>query len=276
MRLVDRMRYFGSSAVKAALGVGMRCPSCGGAGSMVDRKWLVTALRRCGGCGLLFRTPTTGAAESERFYQQAYEQGQTTELPGEDELQALVASEFSAMDGHYRTAGEILRRLGAGPRLFDYGCSWGYGSFQLRRDGFEVDSYEISRPRAAYAKQKLGANLVQPEEARPGDYDVFFSSHVIEHVPSVSAMLRLGLRLLKPGGLFVAFSPNGSEHYRRLQPANWHRCWGLVHPQLIDEVFLQRELAGKRFLVSSSPYHGLQWGLNDLTGDELLIVLQAD
>ena len=85
--LSDKLRYLGRSALKLQRGQGSSCPSCGGQESQVlDRKAWVLAFRRCAGCQLLFRAPTTSAAENEAFYQTAYRQGFTTDLPSEQEL----------------------------------------------------------------------------------------------------------------------------------------------------------------------------------------------
>jgi hypothetical protein len=48
-----------------------RCPNCGGTASrIVDRKFVITQLRHCGTCQLLFRTPTD-RPESNRAYYEA-------------------------------------------------------------------------------------------------------------------------------------------------------------------------------------------------------------
>ena len=44
--------------------------------------------------------------------------------------------------------------------LLDFGCSWGYGSFQLKKQGYKVYSYEISKPRSNYAKTKLNIKII--------------------------------------------------------------------------------------------------------------------
>lgn len=274
---IQKLKYLRLSAAKTVLRKGFDCPSCGsGESRIVDRKYLVTALRRCDGCKLLFRTPATTAAENEAFYQAEYSQGFTTDMPDPAALERLVSSGFRGHEKDYSTYIAVLRSLGAGQRLFDYGCSWGYGSFQLGKAGFEVDSYEISVPRAEYGRCHLGIHFKTPEEAVKGSYDVFFSAHVIEHVPSVSEFIAFGLSVLKPGGLFLAFTPNGSESYRRVDPQGWHKSWGFVHPQLIDEVFVRQALQGRELAVASSPYGNVGWNAaNDPSGGELAFAARA-
>jgi 2-polyprenyl-3-methyl-5-hydroxy-6-metoxy-1,4-benzoquinol methylase len=237
------------------------------------------------GCKLLYRAPTTDAEENDTLYQSSYKEGFTTALPSDQELAVLKASQFADHEKNYKGYIAVLHALGikSGARVFDFGCSWGYGSYQLAEAGFAVDAFEISRSRAQYAHSKLGVSIRQVTESEHGIYDVFFSSHVIEHVPSVHDMVETGMRCLKPGGLFVAFTPNGSATFRRNNPRKWHRAWGLVHPQLIDETYLLHNFSGKPLIVTSSPHPITtiaQWDrslyplVSCLEGDELMFVVQ--
>ena len=131
--------------------------------------------------------------------------------------------------------------------------------------------------------KKLGVPLKSRAEVQVGSYDAFFSSQVIEHVPSVAEMIEFGMRSLKPGGLFVAVTPNGSASFRTAHPDNWHKFWGLVHPQLIDEIYLLRNYSRLPLIIGSSP-HPLQkysaWKrttfseVANLEGEELFFAIQ--
>jgi 2-polyprenyl-3-methyl-5-hydroxy-6-metoxy-1,4-benzoquinol methylase len=166
-----------------------------------------------------------------------------------------------------------------GARLPDFGCSWGYGSWQLQRAGFRVTSFEISRPRCRYAREELHLDARDDLAEVAGPFDVFFSAHVLEHVPVVSEVIAMARRLLRPGGIFVAFTPNGSDGHRRRKPEAWMKIWGLVHPNLPDVVFYRKAFAKEQLLLASSPYDtaeiSAQWegtrnGAAALDGDELL------
>jgi 2-polyprenyl-3-methyl-5-hydroxy-6-metoxy-1,4-benzoquinol methylase len=259
-RLRNKACYLLSSAGKRLAGGHARCPSCGaGPRERVDQKWLVTTFCRCSRCQLLYRIPTSDAQENEEFYQEDYTEGFTTDLPAAEELQKLIATRFAGSEKNYAHYIAVLQALGigGGARLFDYGCSWGYGSHQLAAAGYEVDAFEISRPRAAYARSRLGVSMPAQESLPPASYDVFFSAHVIEHVPSPADMISLGMRLLKPGGLFVCFCPNGSNSFRQRAPQDWHLMWGQSHPQLVDEVYLQHVFPQQPLLMHSAPL--LHW-----------------
>jgi 2-polyprenyl-3-methyl-5-hydroxy-6-metoxy-1,4-benzoquinol methylase len=280
-----RIAYLASSTWKGLCRRGVACPSCGSRQSSLSaRKHVLTALRRCGSCDLLFRTPTSDARESARFYQHAYAQGFTTLMPTPAELAELMRAGFRGTEKDYSSNIDVLHALGcrAGARLFDYGCSWGYGSWQLMRAGYDVCAFEISVPRADYARASLGVDVHSTLDAVRGPFDVFFSSHVLEHVPSVSDAIRLAKRVLRPGGWFVALTPNGSDAYRAVSRESWMKSWGLVHPNLLDDRFYARAFEDVPLLLASTP-HDLpaiaRWAADprtsvvlDLRGAELLSI----
>ena len=286
MTTTARIAYLASSTWKGLCRRGLACPSCGSRQSRLSvRKHVVTALRRCSACDLLFRTPTSDARESGRFYQRAYAQGFTTRMPGPAELAELMAAGFRGTEKDYADNIAVLQAIGCGggTRLFDYGSSWGYGSWQLMRAGYTVCAFEISVPRADYARSRLGIDAHSTLDAVQGPFDVFFSSHVLEHVPSVSDAIGLAKRLLRPGGWFVAHTPNGSEAYRAVNPEGWLQSWGLVHPNLLDDRFYARAFEDVPSLLASTPYDRpaiAQWAADgvrtstvlDLRGPELLSI----
>jgi SAM-dependent methyltransferase len=248
--------YLITSAKKYLLGRGFACPSCGGGRStVIDRKWIITTLRRCGQCRLLFRAPTTTAAENEGIYQKTYTQGFTTNLPDDVTLAKLLANNFRGSEKDYTNYLNVLTALGgrSGQRIYDFGCSWGYGSYQFRAAGYEVEAFEISIARARFARDKLGILVVSPHALPDGQFDIFFSAHVIEHVPSVAEMIALAMRLLKPGGLFLTFTPNGGFGLRQARYNAWHRLWGFVHPQLLDEQYVKHNFARYRYVIGTDP-----------------------
>jgi cyclopropane fatty-acyl-phospholipid synthase-like methyltransferase len=188
-----------------------------------------------------------------RFYQQDYEQkGLTTDLPSEPELARLIKTDFRGSSKDFSRLLAILDalRIPKGARILDYGASWGYCTFQLRRAGYEVEAHEISQPRAAFGQQ-LGIKIFTDLTDIPGAFDVVYSSHVLEHVPNPRDTIRQQLGLLKPGGYVIAHTPNGSEQTRRQMFDAFHSCWGLVHPVLLTDEFIETNFADHPLYISS-------------------------
>ncbi len=211
-------------------------------------------------------------------------------MPTSQELRQLRRTKFKNTEKDYSYYIKVLKSLGLNrkTRLLDYGCSWGYGSWQLQQAGYSVQSYEISRPRCEYAKNFLGIDATWDIEALEGPFDIFFSAHVLEHVLSVGDVISLAVKLLKPGGLFVAFTPNGSNVYRESHPWQWEHSWGFVHPNLIDEEYYEFRFNDMSFLLASSPYDSnairewvcienfkVEQKVLNLNGEELLCVVKA-
>lgn len=283
----SRIRFFFDSLRKRIARTGNLCPSCQLPGTeILDRKYGVLRLERCPACKVLFRTPTTSPAESARYYQKAYTHGFTTEMPSDTELAELQARKFVGTGKDFSERIATLRALGVPPsaRVLDYGCSWGYGTWQLRDAGFDAIGFEVSRPRAEYARTRMLVPVVDNPWAAPAQFDVVYSSHVIEHVPDPAALLQSALAALRPGGLWVSFCPNGSLDFRKAAPLGWHQLWGLDHPFFPDEVFFSFQAGGNPCFVATTPCSAeslARWAAEgasvqaaSLPGSEILVVIR--
>lgn len=290
---MSRLGYFVSSLMRNFDPARGLCPSCGAsAHETVARKYLVTSLRRCSACQLMFRYPTDPQGDSENFYNDGesdgYEQGLTTTLPDDEELETLKKTKFSTTEVYYDKVINCLRAIAPPPaRLYDLGCSWGYGSWQIAQAGYEVRSYEISKRRRCYASEKLDVNTDSqyPIDGIDGEFDVFFSNHVLEHLPALADKINAGARYLRPGGTLVAITPNGSEAFRLAQPDSWSKSWGVVHPNLLDDVFYHALAGDRPYFISTTPLdtkhladwssgNGEQQVVGDLSRDEIFAAIR--
>jgi 2-polyprenyl-3-methyl-5-hydroxy-6-metoxy-1,4-benzoquinol methylase len=225
----------------------------------------------------MFRVPKPTVEECDEFYQSDYQQGFTTDCPAPDELAKMIDCSFAGTEKDYTSYIAVLRALPLAPgsSIFDFGSSWGYGSWQLRRAGYKVYSSELSVPRARYSVEKLGCELYTPENL-PERVDCFFAAHVIEHLTNPRFIWELARDVVKPGGKVVLFLPNGEPKREAIYKA-YHKIWGQVHPLLLSPLALSQmgERYGFDVRCYTSPYHleeiatkafGVQ------TGDELLAV----
>lgn len=252
-----RWSYFGRSLARVWDQERRLCPNCGCPRTeIVKRKYLVTALARCMGCRILFRTPTDAPELNGAFYQSAYESGFTTDRPSEEDLERYRQTRFQGTPKDFSLWISVLRALGVDPgaRVLDYGASWGYGTWQLAEAGYETVGYEVSRPRARYAREKMNVAVHDDLSAVQGRFDAVFSCHVLEHVPQPSAVIAWARGVLRPGGVFVAVTPNGSRGWMEASPRQYHRCWGQVHPFYLNDDFYGTTLGGSPKLLTSPPY----------------------
>lgn len=284
----DRLKYFVSSALRAKDNNRVRCPSCGGGDArLVERKYVVTSLRRCCSCGLMFRTPTDSAAESFAYYQDEYQSGMTTDTPDDSELRRLLKSGFKGTPKDFDRYVQVLNAIDIpdSATLLDFGCSWGYGTWQLNRAGFRAVGFELSQTRARFAREKMGIDVRSNNDDVSGDLDVVITAHVLEHVPQLQNTLERIFSWLRSGGLFVGITPNGAAEYRAIETAAWSRSWGQKHPLLLDDVFWRNFLNGKAYYMGSSldDVEGLrEWRrhggvrLGQLAGSELLVIARKE
>lgn len=242
---LEKLAYAASGLFKRA-GQLRVCPSCGcNEARLIDRKGF-HGLFRCGECALQYRWPYETAQEMARFYQGRYRQaGLTTDLPDADTLQVLMRQQFRGTAKDFSRVIELLASLSIreGSRILDFGANWGYGVWQFRTAGFDAIGYELSTARASFSS-KLGVEVFNEWASveKQAPFDVVFSSHVLEHTPDPAAALRQKAEMVAPGGLMIAYFPNGSEMFRRTEPAAFHRLWGRVHPVMLDEAFLKGAL----------------------------------
>lgn len=259
MHYVEKISYFKDQAFKYLIGKEDNCPNCKSkAFKRIDSKMIVSTLRECSSCHLYYRYPKDYPSVAHSFYQEDYEEGFTTTAPSDSELIRLMNESFQGHEKSYHHILDLIDRLGfkKGARVFDFGSSWGYGSWQFMRHGFEVRAFEISRPRAAFARDRMGIDCVSEMEnikplANNEMFDLFFSNHVIEHVPCPADVVALAKRFTKPGGLFIAVTPNGSLDFRKIDPDAWHKSWGKVHPNLVNDIFWGHVFSENDFYVGS-------------------------
>ncbi len=254
---VTKIKYLFSSIIKKISGHKDVCPFCTASlahAQVIDSKLYVLQLKKCS-CGLLVRTPTDSIQESNTFYQKEYDQGITTDCPHESSLQNMVANGFKNSERNYDGHIKLLKDLNiqSGSRILDFGCSWGYGVYQLNKAGYDATGYEISKPRLQYGIDKLKIRGVSDTAEIEGDLDVFFSAHVLEHVPDLQFVFDIAKKLLKPGGLFIAVTPNGSEAFRKNNKFNFHKLWGKVHPVLLTDDFVNHNFKADIKILGSYP-----------------------
>lgn len=262
------------------------CPSCGSWQTrLIRRKVLVTSLWECDACGLRFRAPKERADQAYKFYQSAYRSGFTTDCPTDPELAWLLANEFRASPKDYSTYIQVLRAIGLKPgdTILDFGCSWGYGSWQLRRAGFQVYSYEVSAPRAQFARVKLNCAIVNDLAAIPERVRCLFNAHVIEHLDDPNELWRAAAQVLDPHGMVICFMPNGEPNLERVYGTKrYDKLWGKVHPLLLTGRALRSMALRYGFspFVYSAPYPlekiSAFQPTDNLPGSELLLIAVHD
>lgn len=230
-----------------------QCPNCDGKSlQLIDTKYVVTKLYKCENCKLNFRFPVDSKEFSENFYQEEYKADYSTEskgitdLPSDEELAKMMANNFYGK----RDYAPFVKALHKPPsaKVVDYGCSWGYSVFQLKKAGFDAEGFDVSMNRAKFG-EKIGVKIHSDQQAVRQNNDVIMSSHAIEHLPVISDFVDFAASKLVKDGIFISFSPNGSPEFRAREPHNFHVNWGLLHPNYLDVEFAAHTFRKNPYLI---------------------------
>lgn len=231
-----------------------KCPYCDSKDLIVvDRKYIVTKLLKCKNCQLSFRFPKDTDAFLKKFYQSSYDVDThiITKLPSDDELSKQMESNFQEV----RNCVKYIKAVNASSNLkiVDYGCSWGYTLFQLKKEGYNVQGYEVSVPRANFGK-KLNVEIVTNVESIRDDNDIIICTHVIEHLSDLKSFFQITGAKLKENGMLIVWCPNGSIEYKNREPDLFHVNWGFLHPNYIDIEFVKFAMRDHPFLITTGDW----------------------
>jgi len=211
------------------------CPYCGSASTMklIRHKKLIMDILQCETCHLIVRWPADTPEEHDLYYQTDYAvDAPQVILPSREELKVFMDSNFSGTFLDINDRARVLKAMRPSGRVLDFGCSWGYGTYQLRQYGFEAIGFEISKRRAEYGRNNLGQTVIDSvEELRalePGSFQVIFSNHVIEHLPDIRSSLSLMAGLLSKGGFLFHVLPNFTG--KKAKAGYWLKWIGEEHP----------------------------------------------
>ena len=121
----------------------------------------------------------------------------------------------------------VRERLSTGSRVLDFGCGSGDMTLALKRAGFNVSGFDVSRAMLAAARQRCEGQEIEFVQGEPGEYSRLpfgpgtfrgvVASSVLEYVPNPLAQIAELARVLGDNGLLVITVPNPSHWRRRLE-----------------------------------------------------------
>lgn len=178
-------------------------------------------LVRCRCCGLIYQNPQLTLVELARYYPPEYHPF----LPAiEDERYPW--RRWDRQRGVDRRCRAVIARAGVRTgRVLDVGCATGIFLDGMRRWGWQAYGVEPNPMASAYARERLGLDVITAELETAGlpeaTFDVVTLWDVLEHVPDPRRTLVEVRRVLRPGGLLVLSLPNIESVEARLFGRYW-------------------------------------------------------
>lgn len=182
-------------------------------------KWHYLSCRKC---GLVSISPRPTRGQLEKDYQDY--------LPHDPE--EIKKWEAMIKPVVKRSADLIDSRLnGAGRKILDIGCGYGFFLHEMKSRGWQVEGVEISQTGRRYAQDTLNIPVHSGQLERlkfpEASFDVITLFYVIEHVPDPVHVMVEVKRILKPGGLVFLRWPHTTPIIKILGPLS--RILDLYH-----------------------------------------------
>lgn len=211
-----------------------KCPACDNESRSSHGEKNGCQIYRCQGCGTLY------SERSQLSYDGYYDESNLT-VP--DFINDRLDEVFTRLQVYRRTN-----------RLLDIGCGAGSLLQAARRAGWEAEGIEISEPAADHVRSQ-GFEVFQGDLSTApypdNHFDVVTASELIEHVADPLTILEQTERILRPGGLFWATTPNALSFSSRMLGVRWSTVCPPEHLQLFST-------SGVRKLIERAGFQRVQ------------------
>jgi SAM-dependent methyltransferase len=143
------------------------------------------------------------------------------------------------IEAHLGDGGLDLLDLGAGAGIV---TQMDFRGRARRVCGIDPDPRVTANPHLDEGKVGIGESIPYPDAS----FDLVFADNVLEHLPEPQTVLAEVARVLRPGGVFLAKTPNAT-HYMpliaRLTPHGFHQWINRRRGRAADDTFPTRYLA---------------------------------
>lgn len=167
---------------------------------------------KCRHCGLVYQTPRDN--DVARIYQNVDED--IFYVASRDDRLATCKRDLAKM--------EIVTGAANGRRLLDVGCSYGLFLDAARARGWDTYGVELSdyqRSRAIKNHPNICGKELKDCGYPQNYFDVLTMFDVVEHLASPSRFAREAYDVIKPGGYFIAVTPNISSIQSKFSGKYW-------------------------------------------------------
>lgn len=207
------------------------------------------AFVKCPVCGMIYQNPQPDFSELKQRYRDNYFD---YEITNEENFFSLM--KLGLKDIHFPA---LAARYPRERCFLDIGCATGMLLAHMREQGWQVRGVDICRESAEYGIRKRGVDIYIGPLSEAGfpsaSFHVIHFSHLIEHVPDPSALLREVHRLLTPDGIIIVTTPNAAGFQARLLGKNWRSAIAdhvfLFTPKTLVRLLTQTGFVSRKFVT---------------------------
>ncbi len=232
------------------------CPVCGGERAsplMSHGEW---RLVQCDECALPYMPviPTDEAIDRDFDWSRTFAETKRSRWLNTPGARLWTAFLLPLRSRREIRAMRQIRRSAPPGRMLDIGCGTGRLDAMAMKRGYDPLGIEISGAMAARAAQRLGSERVRVARLRDldlpaGSFDLAVGISYMEHEPAPLPVLRRLRELLRPGGVFVAKTPNYDCWLRSLRGRRWSGYRWPEHVQYFTPATLSRLAEAAGFAV---------------------------
>jgi 2-polyprenyl-3-methyl-5-hydroxy-6-metoxy-1,4-benzoquinol methylase len=164
----------------------------------------------CENCGLVFINPQHDDQDYDRFYQAFNYKKEKKSVSREEILEKHTFKKIPLQFlVHFLQSGDVLESR---PRVLDVGCGFGMVIHYMNKLGLAAEGLEQSTDAVEFAQKQLGlkvhAGSIFSHDLPENDYDIVFSTAVMEHFTDPLLALKQMRRLLQPNGILFVNTPD--------------------------------------------------------------------
>lgn len=203
------------------------CPACGSEVRVQLGQKSTFELLSCSSCGTVY-TATLPRTQAIKEYSNYY-----------DAENLLVPKFIQQRLGEIVSGFECYRERN---RLLEVGFGAGSLLEAAVADGWDVEGVEVSESAVVHAREagyKTFWGELQDARYADSSFDVVVASELLEHLPAPATMVGEVARILRPGGLFWATTPNAKGLSSRMLDLDWSVICPPEHLQLFSETGLK-------------------------------------
>ena len=160
---------------------------------------------RCTNCGQVYANPQVAPEKVAETYRHSEANDYWTEVLLNEENQAWQVPYFEEV------LDLVERATGGAGRVLDVGSSIGLFMEVAQRRGWRAVGLELSEVAYNHATSRgleVRRQFLEDVEGEDGRFDAITAFSLMEHLNDPAALVRTARRLLRPGGVFAAVSPN--------------------------------------------------------------------